>query len=416
MKKNYNLKRLASVVAALIALCMLFTLIPSMAETVSDEEKARIVTHGYDLSEFTVIDDTDESVIISGLAETSGAAYLCGQAHFTGATASMTLDFEGNAIGFIAQKGGFEIVIDDETVDNVWASSVGAPQVVFYTETLSNDSHTITVITDPSLASEKIGENYSVLEGFFVQTTPGTGSATGGNSEFDPSKQDIAAEERAKINAGDYDLSDFRIVDDCAPGVVATGLSVTEHASHLCGNANFTAGTGSLTLSFEGTAIGILAEKGGFEVEIDGNVVGRFGCASIGAPQVLFYTEGLSSGIHTVKVTTVPDVSREHTGEAWSVLEGFFVQIEPGKGSANGVAAPTDEPTNEPTEEPTEEPTQDIPQVTDKPADPTSEPQPTTAEQTPSTGDNNLLPLVIVAIGCVVGVFLLILGKKKSKG
>ncbi|MBO4325991.1 MAG: hypothetical protein J5950_01820 [Clostridia bacterium] len=341
----------AALAAISTAICILLSGIAVMADVPADDV-ARIETHGYDLSAFTVIDDTDESVVINNLAETAAAVHLCGQAHFTGAVGSMTLTFEGNAVGVIVEKGGYEIFIDDESMGMFWASAIGAPQVMYYTGTLTNDTHTITVTTNPEFATEKIGENYSVLEGFFVQTTPGTGSAAD-DPGFDPAKQDIAAEERAKINAGNYDLTDFRIVDDCAPNVLAQGLSVTEHESHLNGNANFTAGTGSLSYTFEGTAVGVLVEKGGFEVEIDGTVIGRCGAATIGAPQVVFYTGDLSNGTHTIKVTTVPDVSNEYTGEPWSVIEGFFVQKEPGVGSADG-ASQQPETTEQPTEQPTE--------------------------------------------------------------
>ena len=400
-KKGFRFLVMLAVIST--AVCILLSGTAAKAEVPADDV-ARIETHGYDLSAFTVIDDTDESVIINNLAETAAAAHLCGQAHFTGNVGSMSLTFEGNAVGIIVEKGGYEIFIDDESMGMFWASSVGAPQVMYYTGALTNDTHTITVTTNPEFASEKIGENYSVLEGFFVQTTPGIGAAAD-EPNFDPTKQDIAAEERAKINAGDYDLTDFRIVDDCAPNVLAQGLSVTEHESHLNDNANFTAGTGSLSYTFEGTAIGVLAEKGGFEVEIDGNVIGRCGAASIGAPQVVFYTGNLENGTHTIKVTTIPEVSKEYTGEPWSVIEGFFVQKEPGVGSADG-ASQQPEPTEQPTEQPTDKPT-DNPAVTEKPA-------PTGSESAPATGDVNMLPVVIIALTCAAAIaFVTILGRKK---
>lgn len=238
----------------------------------------------------------------------------------------MTLFFEGNAVGVLAEKGGFDIFIDEEPVANVWNESCGKPKVLYYTETLSNGVHTITIITNPELAIEKNESAYSVLEGFFVQREPGVGSATGGNPSFDPSKKDITKEERAKIFTGDFDLTGYRIVDDTAPGVVKRAIGITIDVIHLNGAASFTEGAGSLSYTFEGNAVGVLAEKGGFEIEIDGISAGRSAAISVGAPQIVYFTSELDSGVHTIKVTTIPGLAIECTGEPWSVLEGFFVR------------------------------------------------------------------------------------------
>lgn len=433
-KKGGTRGTVLAALTLLIAVCVVLTGIPVRAEDVPAEEIARIITRGYDLSDFTVIDDTDELVIISDMAETVDSIHLCGQAHFRGEIGSMTLNFEGNAVGVLAEKGGFEIMIDDESFGTVWTSSAGAPQVIFYTETLENTEHTITVITDPELSTEKIGERYSVLEGFFIQSVPGTGSATGGDPDFDPEKQDVPAEERAKIDSGEYDLTDFRIVDDTAPGVVSKGMSVTENAAHLCGNANFTSGTGSLTYTFEGNAIGVLAEKGGFVIEIDGENMGQFGAAYTGQPQVIFYTGTLKHGTHTIKVTTDPNVAKEYTGESWSVPEGFFVQKEAGKGSADGAPVPpTEVPTEAPTEAPTEVPTE-VPTkapteapteaptaiTTEAPAAASTDKPAGTAKSKDTSGGNDfskLLPFIImgaVVLAAVVVIVMILVKRKRS--
>ena len=293
---------------------------------VTAEDVARIVTNGYDLSGFKVIDDTDESIITEGMGVDSYPIHLGGQAHFTKDVGSMTLFFEGTAVGVLAEKGGFDILIDEEPVATVWAISSGKPKVLYYTETLSNGVHTITVITNPELAIEKTEASFSVLEGFFVQRDPGVGSATGGDPFFDPAKKDVHEKERAKIYAGDFDLTEYRIVDDTAPGVVKRAINITEDARHINEAASFTDKTGSLSYTFEGSAVGVLAEKGGFEIEIDGISFGCTSAAFIGTPQIVFFTDKLSSGVHTIKVTTVPELAVERTGEFWSVLEGFFVR------------------------------------------------------------------------------------------
>ncbi len=296
------------------------------SKEVTADDVARIVTNGYDLSDFKVIDDSDESIITEGMGVHNYHIHLGGRAHFTKDVGSMTLFFEGTAVGVLAETGGFDILIDEMLVETAWTASCGRPKVLYYTESLSNGVHTITVITNPELAIEKTEAPYSVLEGFFVQREPGVGSATGGDPSFDPAKKDIAEEERAKIYAGEFDLTGYRIVDDTAPGVVKRAIGITIDVTHINGAASFTDRAGSLSYSFEGNAVGVLAEKGGFEIEIDGIIAGRSSVSSVGAPQIVFFTSELDSGVHTIKVTTVPELAVECTGEPWSVLEGFFVR------------------------------------------------------------------------------------------
>ena len=399
------MKKLVIILSVLTSLVMLFAAV-SFAEDVTEEEKARILTRGYDISEFTVIDDTADEVIISDLAETQNPFHLMGQAKFTGGSGTMTLEFEGNAVGVIIEKGAYTIFIDDEEIDKVWASSSSAPQIVFYTEDLDNTDHNITVRTEPELATEKTGENYSVIEGFFVQTVPGKGSATGGNSEFDPTKQDISLEERNKIITGEYDLKDYIIIDDTAAGVVQSGLSSTSNDIHLNGSAFFTGGNGSVTYTFEGTSVGVIVEKGGFEVLVDGNNKGQFTLKPAGGPSVLCLISGLEPGTHTIEVKISASLATEGTGESWSVFEGFFIQREPGKEETVI--------TTEPTEEKTEEPVNTKAPATDKP-DPTSEPD-TSGETVPSTGDDTMLPVVLAIIAglALMVVFTAAFSKKRT--
>ena len=112
MKRTNKTKytgRIAVLTALTVLAALIVAMIPAAADTVSEEDLARIDTHGYDLSAFTVLDDSDEEVIKSDLGETHAAVHLCGQAYFTGERGSLTLFFEGNAVGLLAEKGGFDI-------------------------------------------------------------------------------------------------------------------------------------------------------------------------------------------------------------------------------------------------------------------------------------------------------------------
>ncbi|MBO4325989.1 MAG: hypothetical protein J5950_01810 [Clostridia bacterium] len=432
MNRTKYVRRIAILTALTVLAALMAAMIPAAADTVSDEDIARIVTNGYDLSAFTVLDDTDEEVVISDLGVTNAAVHLCGQAHFTGEIGSMTLFFEGSAVGLLAEKGGFDIYIDDEPVGTVWAAAVGAPQVVFYTEALSNDSHVITVIANRDLASMKIGENYTVFEGFFVQTNPGTGSAGAEWTDYytGPIEEPTAApgKDISDILAEGYDLSEFTVLDDTDEEVHLSDLAETKAASHLFGQASFTGGIGSMSLDFEGNAVGLIAEKGGFDIYIDDDLVESVWAAASGAPKVVYYKGDLSNDTHNITVVTNPDLATEHIGEKYSVLEGFFVQTVPGKGSADGAPLPTDAPTAVPTEAPTEMPTAaPTAAPTDKPADNTSAPVKTDepSKATPKSGDDNAkgdglkkaIPFIImggIVLAAAVVIAVVLIRKKKN--
>ena len=428
VNKTKYARRIAVLTALLVLVGVLSAGIPAAAETVSDEDLARIVTNGYDLSAFTVLDDSDEEVIESGLGVTNAAIHLCGQAYFTGEVGSLTLSFEGNAVGLLAEKGGFEIYIDDEPIGKVWAASVGAPQVVFYTEALSNDSHVITVITNRDLATLKIGENYSVFEGFFVQTNPGTGSAGAEWTDYYNDPVELPTQEPVdnldSILTEGYDLSAFTVLDDTDEAVIITNMAETKSDVHLYGQASFTGGTGSMSLDFEGTAVGLIVEKGGFDIYIDDDLIDTIWAAASGAPKVVFYKGGLGNDTHNITVVTNPELAREHIGENYSVLEGFFVQTVPGKGSADGATEPPETPTKAPTEAPTAAPTT---APTEKPVDNTAVPATEASKpaETPksgeSSGGNNfskILPFIIMGVVVLAAVIVIvaILAKRKKKG
>ena len=428
LKAKY-VRRIALLTALLVLAGLTAAGIPAAAETVSEEDLARIDTHGYDLGAFTVLDDSDEEVITSDLGETTAAVHLCGQAHFTGETGSMTLAFEGNAVGLLAEKGGFDIYIDDEPVGTVWAAAVGAPQVVFYTEALTNDSHVITVLSNRDLASLKIGENYSVFEGFFVQTNPGTGSAGAEWTDYytDPIEEPTQApgKDIDGILTEGYDLGEFTVLDDTDEAVHISNLAETKSTMHLYGQASFTGETGTMSLDFEGNAVGLIVEKGGFDIYIDDNLVDSVWAASSGSPKVVYYNGGLSNDTHNITVVTNPELATEHIGEKYSVLEGFFVQTVPGKGSADGAPLPTNAP---PTEVPTAAPTE-VPAAapTDKPSDKTYPPAQTgvPSKATPKSGDNaktgdgvkKAIPFIVmggIVLAAAVVIAVVLIRRKKN--
>lgn len=433
MLMNNIVKKTMAALCLMVAL-ILSTACLSFAEDVTEEEKARILTRGYDISEFTVIDDTSEEVVISDLAETVHSVHLMGQARFTGGFGSMMLGFEGNAVGVIIEKGAFTVYIDDEETDVIWASSAGAPQLIYYIENLDNTYHTITLVSDPDLATEKIGENYSVIEGFIVQTVPGNGSATGGDSEFDPGRQDISEAERNKIITNGQDLSDYIIIDDTAIGISQSGMSSTSDNAHINGNAMFTGGDAVVNYTFEGNCVGVIAEKGGFEIFVDGKSEGQFMLQTANAPSVLCFISDLAPGKHTVEVRASASLAKEGTGENWSVFEGFFVQREPEKGEEIAeTQTPTDAPTQAPTEAPTEVPS-DVPTQTPVQTSVATHREETAAPSvTKESGVNNSskdtsktdnvgksngvspLPFVFAGIAAAAVVVIVVLLKKRKK-
>lgn len=161
----------------LICFFSILTLIVTMGFTIMaaddytyESEFAKLPDEVKTMENIRFIDDHDEDVVQSNLANNEHEAHPYGNAWFTGQSgASLTYEFEGTTIGFLCQKGAFEIYIDDEYVDTVWKAYNGETQLAYFNDSLENDIHVITVVTDATIASQETPENYSVFHGFIVQ-------------------------------------------------------------------------------------------------------------------------------------------------------------------------------------------------------------------------------------------------------
>ena len=135
------------------------------------QENVKLPADVLALENIKVIDGDDQSVVCDGLGINEHSAHINNDAKFHGSSGgSLTLEFEGTTIGFICQKGAFDIYIDDELVDQVWKKNdYDKLQLAYYNDSLENGTHKIKVVANAELSTEKNGDNYCIFEGFLVQ-------------------------------------------------------------------------------------------------------------------------------------------------------------------------------------------------------------------------------------------------------
>lgn len=208
-------------------------------------------------------------------------------------------------------------------------------------------------------------------------------------------------------------MENIRFIDDHAEEVIQTNCATNNHGAHPYGDAWFTGESGaSLTLEFEGTTIGLVVQKGAFEIYIDDEYIDTVWKASNpnGGSQLAYFNDSLENDIHTIQVVTDAETARENTPENYSVFHGFIVQdvVEPiptpipteVPTQAPATEVPTTAPTTAPTQAPTEVPATEDPDVDDNTED----------------GNSKTLTIVFIALGALVviaGVVLVVLKKKK---
>ena len=135
------------------------------------QEIVKLPSEALSLTNIKLIDGDDSSVICENLATNEHAAHINNDAKFTGNSGgSLTLEFDGTTVGFVCQKGAFDVYIDGEFVETVWRkNNYDLLQLAYYNDTLANGTHTIKVVTNAEVSTEKNGDNYCVLEAFLVQ-------------------------------------------------------------------------------------------------------------------------------------------------------------------------------------------------------------------------------------------------------
>lgn len=209
-------------------------------------------------------------------------------------------------------------------------------------------------------------------------------------------------------------MENIRLIDDHDEEVMQASCGDHQWEEHLFGSSYFTGDSGgTLQLEFAGTLIGVLVEKGGFDIYIDDEYIDTLAIPANGGTQLLYLNDKLENDYHVITVVTNKEAALENTPENYSVFRGFIVQ---------DVVEPI--PTAEPTEPPTEAPATEVPPATDVPTQaPTA--QPTEAAKTPApkdpsqeTKDDNstlLIIIIVIAVLIIAASLVLIILKKKKK-